>query len=67
MPKYPCAEYGHEVEKLYPDFKIPPLDVGDCLCANCQEAHSEEQIEEYEEEIRTIKRMTINIENPEDG
>ena len=51
-----CLECNHsQIEK--PDPRIPPLEVDDCLCANCFFAILEDLIVDAQQEVDDLKSM----------
>jgi hypothetical protein len=50
-----CQECGADVEELYDDPRDPPLDEGDCLCADCYEAALEQNVYDAEGELQSAE------------
>lgn len=58
-----CRECG-TAKGRYEDPRDPPLDEGECLCAGCFHAAAEQQIEEHEQQIESLKLEISMIGKP---
>lgn len=51
-----CEDCGRRVKNLYPDRRDPPLEIGNCLCAECADGSLQDEIARLEDEIRDRQR-----------
>ena len=58
-----CVECGRGFRNLYSDPRVPPVDVGNCMCWECTDGAHDEVVETAEEEFDQAKEeQTIHQE-----